>query len=112
MTKSSDMWFAQLVNLGGSPKGDERDELILAPSDKSNRKFTMYLNNGVGEFNDGFSIDPKMSCSNARKSLDSYLLYVLTELLDIRWGDVNGDGLDDFICIQTNGELWVLITGF
>ncbi|KAM0085819.1 hypothetical protein ACKRZS_001908 [Fusarium odoratissimum] len=53
----------------------------------------MYLNNGVGEFNEGFSIDPKMSCSNAH----------------IRWGDVNGDGLDDFICIQTNGELYVSI---
>ncbi|SCO35389.1 related to acetylxylan esterase [Fusarium fujikuroi] len=93
MTKTSDMWFAQLVNLKGSPKGDERDELILAPSDKSDRRFTVYVNNGNGEFNDGFSIDPKMSCSNAH----------------IRWGDVNGDGLDDFICIQTNGELYVSI---
>ncbi|GKU09908.1 unnamed protein product [Fusarium langsethiae] len=93
MSKTSDIWFAQLVNLNGSPKGDERDEIILAPSDKSDRKFTMYLNNGNGEFKDGFSIDPKMSCSNAH----------------IRWGDVNADGLDDFICVQANGELYVSI---
>jgi hypothetical protein len=100
------MWFAQLVNLNGSPKGDERDEIILAPSDKSDRRFTMYVNNGNGEFNNGFSIDPKMSCSNDRKSFQATLfLRTLTEFLDIRWGDVNGDGLDDFICVQTNGEL-------
>lgn len=71
MTKTSDMWFAQLVNLKGSPKGDERDELILAPSDKSDRRFTVYVNNGNGEFNDGFSIDPKMSCSNAFEYINS-----------------------------------------
>ncbi|KAM0263654.1 hypothetical protein ACHAPA_008628 [Fusarium lateritium] len=93
MTKSSNMWFAQLVNSQNSPKGDERDELILAPSDKSDRRLIMYLNNGVGEFNDAFQIDPKMSCSNDH----------------VRWGDVNGDGLDDFICIQENGELYVSI---
>ncbi|KAF4445873.1 hypothetical protein F53441_10435 [Fusarium austroafricanum] len=93
MTKTSDIWFAQLVNLGGSPKGDERDEVILAPSDKSDRRLVVYVNNGNGEFNDGFQIDPKMSCSNAH----------------VRWGDVNGDGLDDFICLQENGEVYVSI---
>jgi hypothetical protein len=74
MTKTSDIWFAQLVNLNGSPKGDERDEIILAPSDKSDRRFTMYVNNGNGEFNDGYSIDPKMSCSNARKFYKATLI--------------------------------------
>ncbi|KAF4983609.1 hypothetical protein FZEAL_1018 [Fusarium zealandicum] len=93
MTKTSDIWFAQLINTHGSPKGDERDEVILAPSDKSDRRLVVYLNNGNGEFNEGFQIDPKMRCSNAH----------------VRWGDVNGDGLDDFICIQENGELYVSI---
>lgn len=77
MGKYSNMWFAQLVNSKGSPKGDERDDLILAPSEKTDRKLTMYVNNGVGEFNDGYGLDPKMTCSNARKSFKAlfYSLY-------------------------------------
>jgi hypothetical protein len=79
MSPESDIWFAQLVNLKGSPKGDERDELIIAPSDKKDRKLLVYVNNGVGEFKDKFQIDPKMSCSNARESITSMLfLRILT----------------------------------
>jgi uncharacterized protein YegJ (DUF2314 family) len=80
MTKSSDIWFAQLVNLHSSPKGDERDELIIAPSDKSDRKFIMYVNNGDGEFNDGFWIDPGLTCSNAGKYSSTVPLCILTGL--------------------------------
>ncbi|SPN96523.1 related to acetylxylan esterase [Cephalotrichum gorgonifer] len=87
------IFFAQLVNLGGAPKGGELDEAIYFSDDTSGREVHMSLNMGDGEMGPKVKITIPDSCKTR----------------GIRWGDVNGDGLDDFICISPAGEMYVTI---
>ncbi|KAF2788837.1 carbohydrate esterase family 3 protein [Melanomma pulvis-pyrius CBS 109.77] len=79
--------FAQLVNLGMLEPGRETDELIriLDPDQQHLGTAVSYKLNQDGRFNgDWVSIDVGTECYNR----------------GVRWGDVNGDGLDDFICLS------------
>ncbi|UKZ74641.1 hypothetical protein TrVFT333_002311 [Trichoderma virens FT-333] len=90
--------FAQLVNLGGADPGGELDELIYCHDegtvdDPEPGHCFMILNN-QGELNGKeIEIDIGLKCITRGH----------------RWGDVNGDGLDDFICIGPDGNMYVSI---
>lgn len=91
------VYFAQLVNLGGADPGGERDELVYCNNvtpGPGPGQCIMYLNDG-GDFtkNYGVALDVGLECL----------------VRGIRWGDVNGDGLDDFICINQEGNMYVAI---
>ncbi|KPM39384.1 hypothetical protein AK830_g7215 [Neonectria ditissima] len=84
------LYMAQLVNHGAG-RGGERDELIYVDEDSSS--VMMYENQGDGNFGAGVSIKIPDKCKTK----------------GIHWGDVNNDGLDDFICIGTEGDMHVSI---
>ncbi|KAH8170471.1 repeat domain in vibrio, colwellia, bradyrhizobium and shewanella domain-containing protein [Sarocladium implicatum] len=95
---------AQLVNSGGADRGGERDELLVY-SDGTIEAFPGFdpkpfllfsLNNGQGGFPDAVEVPDdkfKARCATA----------------GVTWADMNNDGLDDFVCIEENGELRVSI---
>ncbi|KAF2114469.1 SGNH hydrolase-type esterase domain-containing protein [Lophiotrema nucula] len=81
--------FAQLVNLNGVEPGAETDELIrvLDPDQitDNNLPAVSFILNSHGDLGGLFiPIDVGQSCLNR----------------GVRWGDINGDGLDDFICLS------------
>lgn len=90
--------FAQLVNLGGADPGGEFDELIYC-------------------YDKGTADDPEFgNCVmilNDKGDLSGKEMYFDVGLKCLtrgqRWGDVNGDGLDDFICIGPDGNMYVSI---
>ncbi|KAK3312879.1 hypothetical protein B0H66DRAFT_569108 [Apodospora peruviana] len=54
----------------------------------------MYRNDGSGGFNqDPIEFDVKQECDNR----------------GVLWGDVNGDGMDDFIRVRADGNMYVSI---
>ncbi|KAJ4351275.1 uncharacterized protein N0V89_006614 [Didymosphaeria variabile] len=73
--------YAQLTNPGNADRGAELDELIrvLDPDQRG----------------DGlpYEIDVKSQCLNR----------------GVRWGDINNDGLDDFICLNLEGNMYASI---
>jgi hypothetical protein len=79
--------FAQLVNSGSAPRGGETDELIriMNPDQRTSAEpyVSFKLNQGGSLSGTCIPIDVKTQCLNR----------------GVRWGDVNGDGLDDFICL-------------
>ncbi|OBT92656.2 hypothetical protein VE01_09799 [Pseudogymnoascus verrucosus] len=81
------VWFAQLVNAYGADRGGERDDWVFSQPDGIH----MRLNLGGGTFGDKILIDTKSTCPQE----------------GVRWGDVNNDGLDDFICIGPEGNMYV-----
>ncbi|KAL1608357.1 hypothetical protein SLS60_003298 [Paraconiothyrium brasiliense] len=89
--------FAQLVN--AVDRGQESDELVrildtLQPvADTGLPKFSFKQNNGGSFASSWTTFDPKMGCNNR----------------GAHWGDVNNDGLDDFICISPDGTMYVSI---
>ncbi|CAH0045126.1 unnamed protein product [Clonostachys solani] len=88
--------FAQLVNVNNIDPGGERDELVYCTDtepDKTAGSCMMLLNVNGNFPNNPVRLDVGLSCL-AR---------------GIRWGDVNGDGLDDFICINLCGNMYVAI---
>ncbi|KAK0761499.1 hypothetical protein N5P37_006451, partial [Trichoderma harzianum] len=90
--------FAQLVNLGGADPGGEFDELINCvdkgtSDDPTPGTCRMYLNDGGNIAVTGVAIDVGLKCL----------------IRGHHWGDVNGDGLDDFICINLDGNMYVSI---
>ncbi|ROT40793.1 hypothetical protein SODALDRAFT_105063 [Sodiomyces alkalinus F11] len=94
-SKGTRVWFAQLVNVYNAPKGGERDELVWGWK-VERRTLKFRLNMGDGNFAEEHDIDVK----------DDYIRDGCP-IEAIQWGDVNGDGLDDFICIAENGEMFV-----
>ncbi|KAF2825075.1 hypothetical protein CC86DRAFT_241827, partial [Ophiobolus disseminans] len=89
--------FGQMVNKGGNP--DPRgalDDLILWRRERES-EFTIeafvYLNNGDGTFDHALKIANPFQCAS----------------LDIRWIDMNGDFLDDYVCVRDDGHLSVAI---
>ena len=88
--------FAQLVNHGGGARGQEVDELIrvLDSNQRDKLPYISYKLNTGGKLNDEWTaIDVKKDCPAA----------------GVHWGDVNGDDLDDFICIDEKGGMSVSI---
>ncbi|KAI8951129.1 hypothetical protein F4801DRAFT_546511 [Xylaria longipes] len=85
------VYAAQAVNLGGADRGGERDDIILVTGNSSYISF--YLNQGDGTF----------------KLTDYTGVIGHCIIRGIRWGDVNNDGLDDFICIDPSGNMFVSI---
>lgn len=90
--------FAQLVNLNNLDPGGETDELILV-LDPEHRAISKGLSYIQYKLNDGGKFDS----SHKWIPID-----VGTECLNrgVRWGDVNGDGLDDFICLNQQGNMY------
>ncbi|ORY14954.1 hypothetical protein BCR34DRAFT_598855 [Clohesyomyces aquaticus] len=93
--------FANLVN-NGQGRGEETDDFILV-RDPDQRCFK----------DTDFCLPQLQIGVNSGGSFPSQLvdIDVGTECLNrgIRWGDVNGDGLDDFICINLEGNIWASI---
>ncbi|GAB1206268.1 hypothetical protein APSETT445_004953 [Aspergillus pseudonomiae] len=79
--------YAQLVNQGGAHREGALDELVWTRDGKGT---WMYPNNNNGKFGEPVKIDVKDNCL-AR---------------GVRWGDLNNDGLDDFICISREGAMY------
>ncbi|SPO03558.1 uncharacterized protein DNG_06241 [Cephalotrichum gorgonifer] len=90
-SRQSKVYFAQLVNAGGADRGGERDELIVV--EVGGDKIYMKENLGGGKFGSPVDINVHNGCL----------------IRGIRWGDVNNDGLDDFICIGREGNMYVSI---
>ncbi|KFY70309.1 hypothetical protein V499_09272, partial [Pseudogymnoascus sp. VKM F-103] len=88
---NTDFFLAQLVSLQKVGRGGERDDIVYV--DGSALKITMFINQGDGTFGPEVKIDVHDSCPVA----------------GVRWGDVNNDGLDDFICIGEAGNMYVSI---
>ncbi|KAL1597932.1 hypothetical protein SLS60_008420 [Paraconiothyrium brasiliense] len=94
--------FAQLVSLGGEENnGKPLDEFIriLDPEDRklNNLPYMSYqLNRGGGTFDDAM-IPVRIVEGGTPECLSR----------GVRFGDINGDGLDDFICIDLEGSLFV-----
>lgn len=92
---TQNFFLAQLRNIGGAPKGGETDELVRvldAEDAELNNlpQYSYYLNNG-GVWNRApTTFDPGLNCK-AR---------------GVRFGDINGDGYDDFICIGPDGNMY------
>jgi hypothetical protein len=94
----SEIYFAQLVNIGGVPRGDELDDLIHAYVDQVSFtwKYKYALNSGAAlgaanKFGSWVTFNPGNCQYN--------------EL--IAWADLNNDGLDDFYCIGISGQVSV-----
>ncbi|SPO00343.1 related to acetylxylan esterase [Cephalotrichum gorgonifer] len=92
-------WFAQLVNQGAD-RGGEWDDLVEAKMETEDRgqsykkrTLTMRMNTGGGTFGDPVTLNIGDGCIPR----------------GIRWGDVNNDGLDDFICIGVDGSMFVSV---
>lgn len=88
--------FAQLVNVNNVDPGGERDDLVHctdADPGKVAGSCMMYLNVDGAFSGQAVMLDTDLKCL-AR---------------GIRWGDVNGDGLDDFICINLPGNMYVAL---
>ncbi|KAH8664571.1 hypothetical protein BX600DRAFT_550581 [Xylariales sp. PMI_506] len=76
-------WTAKLVN-------NTYDDVIQWTSAG---KYQWYQNNKAGSWGSAVSITVPDTCPST----------------GVRWADVNGDGLDDFVCIDTSGNAYVSI---
>ncbi len=82
-------WFAHIVDKGAG-RGGERDDWVFSQG----AGIIYYRANlGDGRFGDKTLIPSNLAC----------------EQRGVRWGDVNNDGLDDFICIGSEGNMYVAI---
>lgn len=80
------VFFAQLVNVGGAERGGEFDEFVwIEFPETSAPKYWFWTN-----WADEKVFDPKQVCKASR----------------IRFGDLNNDGLDDFLCLRDNGDMF------
>ncbi|KAK8025258.1 hypothetical protein PG990_003081 [Apiospora arundinis] len=84
------VYSAQLVNVYGVDRGGERDELIVVSGDS--KTVNVYVNY------------PGLQWNVIQAKIDTFCIN-----RGIRWGDVNNDGLDDFICIDPSGNMLVSI---
>ncbi|KAI1733454.1 hypothetical protein F4680DRAFT_454935 [Xylaria scruposa] len=87
------VYAIQAVNLGGAPRGGELDDIVILQ--QSNEYVDIYLNQGDGTL--------KWNINSGQRIEGNCIIR------GIRWGDVNNDGLDDFICIDPSGNMFVSI---
>jgi hypothetical protein len=87
--------FANMVTLADELQAWDELIRVLDPEDRepNGLPFVSYFtNHGDGEFDKTpATVDVGQECLSA----------------NVRWGDVNGDGLDDFICLDTDGIPYV-----
>lgn len=91
----NNFFFAQIVNAGGNfARGGEVDEIVYAnPTSSGGWEWTYWVNNNNNNFGTGVVFDPGYSCApNAS-----------------RFADMDNSGLDDYICIHANGDLYASI---
>ncbi|KAF5976214.1 putative carbohydrate esterase family 3 protein, partial [Fusarium bulbicola] len=93
--KQSRVYAAQIVNAGNAQRGGERDDYVAINGDTASEPAVYWLNDGTG------GIDS----SSQRVRLDFGQDCIARGI----WGDVNNDGLDDFICLRPSGEMHVPI---
>ncbi|KPM38628.1 hypothetical protein AK830_g7923 [Neonectria ditissima] len=84
------IFWAQLVDFG-APREEALDELIIVNEDTDDMK--VYVNRGDGNHDSAVKFSVGHFCITR----------------GIHWGDVNGDGLDDYICIAPDGTPFVAI---
>ncbi|GAM34923.1 hypothetical protein TCE0_015r02825 [Talaromyces pinophilus] len=82
--------LAQLVNVYGGYRENALDELVWT---RDGDGTYMFLNENSGVFGSSVELDVKIPCLAK----------------GVHWGDVNNDGLDDFICIGADGAMYVAI---
>lgn len=83
-------FFAQLVNAGGNPnRGGEVDEIIWAHFTGGEWAWYFFINNNNNNFGDMAAFDPGYNCTPEAS----------------RFADLNSNGLDDYLCIDTSGNL-------
>ncbi|KAK3904393.1 hypothetical protein C8A05DRAFT_42499 [Staphylotrichum tortipilum] len=88
---SDTVWFAQLINNNGADRGRERDDWVFSQGAAG----IYYRENlGGGTFGEKTHI-PSLGAA--------------CEPGAIRWGDVNNDGLADYICLGPEGNMYVSI---
>ncbi|CRK44608.1 hypothetical protein BN1723_006201 [Verticillium longisporum] len=90
VSNETEMYWAHLIN-SGLPREQVLDELVLINRDTD--KIDIHINRGDGKFDAGVRASVGHHCVNR----------------GIHFGDVNGDGLDDYICIASDGTPFVAI---
>ncbi|KAJ4296824.1 Glucan endo-1,3-alpha-glucosidase agn1 [Kalmusia sp. IMI 367209] len=87
--------FAQVVNYYGDPdpKGALDDFVYWEKTDNNGLKLHYSVNRGNGDFDEDMTVDLPFDCPSD----------------DIRWADIDGDFNDDYVCVQSNGDLRVAI---
>lgn len=90
LPSGSMIYWAQLTDFG-APREQALDELVVV--DESTDNMWVYVNRGGGRFD-----------AKASFKVNHYCI-----IRGIRWGDINGDGLDDYICIAPDGTPFVAI---
>lgn len=90
----NNVFFAQLINAGGNTlRGGEVDEIIWARPSHSKWEWELWINNNNNNFGETIGFDTGYACSPEFS----------------RFADMNNDGLDDYICIDVDGNLFASI---
>ncbi|KAM0612186.1 hypothetical protein ACHAP0_006124 [Verticillium nonalfalfae] len=90
VSNETEMYWAHLID-SGLLREQVLDELVLINHDTD--KIDIHINRGDGKFDAGVRTSVGHHCVNR----------------GIHFGDVNGDGLDDYICIASDGTPFVAI---
>lgn len=87
--------FGQLVNAGGNPnRGGEVDEIVyIVDNGDGTYENSFWVNNNDNNFGEQQSFNPNQACPPS----------------NVRFADLNNDGLDEFICLADNGDMSVSI---
>lgn len=92
----SDIYFAQLVNGGNADFGDYLDEFIVCTEGPNHEGAgCSFLTNTDGSYDKG--------------DLRKLELGLFCHLRGLHFGDINGDGLDDVICINLEAKTYAAI---
>ncbi|KAM7185430.1 hypothetical protein V8F20_011802 [Naviculisporaceae sp. PSN 640] len=89
------VWFAQIISKGADREKGGRDDWVFSQGEGA-----IYYRENLG--------DGKLGDKILIPSLGGSSVPVCKQR-GIRWGDVNNDGLDDFICIGPEGNMYVAI---
>ncbi|KAG7113316.1 Multidomain esterase like protein [Verticillium longisporum] len=90
VSNETEMYWAHFID-SGLPREQVLDELVLINRDTD--RIDIHINRGDGKFDAGVRTSVGHHCVNR----------------GIHFGDVNGDGLDDYICIASDGTPFVAI---
>ena len=89
------VFFADIVDVSGNPDRSTAEDEIIYVLDNGNGIYTYsyWANSGYNNFGPQTKFNPHQACPPAR----------------VRFADVNNDGLDDFICLDQNGDLYMSV---
>lgn len=82
------IFFANLVNEDGEDRYSAQDEIIYASYASGEWSWTFFLNDNL-DFSTSATLDLGLDCAPG----------------SARFADINADGLDDFLCISSSGDL-------